>query len=124
MEQNYSRSPFFSDANELLAGGLASAQKTISQLNIELISRINTYLNVNTPMILSSEFNLEGAKTERLINLLKKIKATSYLSGPSADAYLDKEQFRANRIGEYKSYDYPTYPQLWVVFWVKSQCLI
>lgn len=58
-----------------------------------------------------------GTKTDRLIDLSKKLNATTYLSGPSADAYLDKEAFRRNGIRlEYKSYDYEPYPQLWGPF--------
>ena len=87
---------------------------TISQLNIKLIRRICDYLGISTPMILSTELELVGRKTNRLIDMLKKLNATAYLSGPNADAYLDKEAFRYNGIQlEYKSYDYVPYPQLW-----------
>ena len=56
-------------------------------------------------------------KTERLINLLGKLGASVYLSGPSADAYLDKEAFRKNGFSlEYKSYDFAPYAQLWGPF--------
>ena len=43
--------------------------------------------------------------------------ATTYLSGPSAKAYLNENMFRDHGISlEYKSYDYPAYPQLWGEF--------
>ena len=97
-----------------LIEGIASDFVTISQLNIRLIKGICDCLEINTPMILSSELDLQSSKTERLIDMLKKLNATTYLSGPSADAYLDKEAFRRNNIRlEYKSYDYEPYPQLW-----------
>lgn len=111
---NYSAAPYFDVVMELL-GNLGKIQEsTISELNIHLIHRICDYLKINTPMILSSELSPQGSKTERLIDLLKKLNATTYLSGPSADAYLDKDLFRQNGIRlEYKSYDYAPYPQLW-----------
>lgn len=102
---------------EILSGLDSNEDATISQLNIKLIRRVCDYLNISTPMLLSSELKLTGSKTDRLIDLLKKLNANTYLSGPSADAYLDKEAFRSNGIQlEYKSYDYARYPQLWGEF--------
>lgn len=117
LRANYQAAPYFDDAMKLLSDLGSSKEATISQLNIKLIRRIAEYLDIATPMMLSSELALEGGKTERLIDLLKKLNATTYLSGPSADAYLDKEAFCRNEIClEYKSYDYEPYPQLWGPF--------
>lgn len=114
LEANYRQAAFFQIANEFISNNSVHERSTISDLNIDLIRRISCYLEIDTPMILSSELSLQGSKTERLIDLLKKLNATTYLSGPSADAYLDKDLFRQNGIRlEYKSYDYEPYPQLW-----------
>lgn len=111
---NYSKAPYFSEVLDMLAGCGGEQEETISQLNVELIRRICEYLNISTPMLLSSELSLIGSKTDRLIGLLQKLNATAYLSGPSADVYLDKDAFRRHGISlEYKSYDYLPYPQLW-----------
>lgn len=112
--QNYRNAPYFSAIMALLDEYLTEPYETINLLNVSLIRRICDYLDLTTPLIHSSNFNLQGHKTDRLIDLLKKLDATSYLSGPSADAYLDKEVFRLNDIQlEYKSYDFAPYPQLW-----------
>lgn len=114
---NYQAAPYFNDVMKLLFDLECGKEATISQLNIKLIRRISEYLGISTPMMLSSELALEGTKTERLIDLLKKLNATTYLSGPSADVYLDKDAFSCNGIRlEYKSYDYEPYPQLWGPF--------
>ncbi|MBT3504617.1 MAG: WbqC family protein [Piscirickettsiaceae bacterium] len=114
---NYGRSEFFNETVELLAEIETTRYENLSSLNIELTKRICDYLSITTPLIDSSDLSLEGTKTDRLIDLLKKLNATSYLSGPSADVYLDKEAFRRNGIRlEYKSYDYEPYPQLWGPF--------
>jgi hypothetical protein len=58
-----------------------------------------------------------GAKTERLIGILKQVNATTYLSGPTAKAYLDPKMFEQAGIKlEYKVYDYPEYEQLYPPF--------
>ena len=114
---NYRAAPYFDVLTEILSGLDSKVDSTISQLNIKLIRIICDYLKISTPMLLSSELKLKGSKTDRLIDLLKKLNANAYLSGPNADAYLDKEAFRRNGIQlEYKSYDYAPYPQLWGEF--------
>lgn len=116
-QANYLRSAHFSDAMALLDVLQDPKKRTISELNIELTKRLCRYLGIATPLILSSDLSLSGSKTDRLIDLLKQLGASVYLSGPSADAYLDKKAFSENGIRlEYKSYDYAPYPQLWGPF--------
>lgn len=113
----YGATPYFDDAMALLFDLEGSREASISQLNIKLIRRIAGYLDISTPMILSADLAATGSKTGRLIDLLRKLNATTYLSGPSADAYLDKDAFRRHGIAlEYKSYGYEPYPQLWGEF--------
>jgi hypothetical protein len=112
----YRNAPFYSDVRNLL-GDLGRGDRTISQINTRLIRSICAYLEIDTPLSLSSEFAVAGQRTERLMQLLQAVGATSYLSGPSADSYLDKESFRHAGIRlEYKSYDYAAYPQQWDPF--------
>lgn len=111
---NYRAAEHFDVVMELLGNLERTHDSTISEFNIRLTRRICDYLEIKTPMILSNDLSLRGSKTERLIDLLIKLNATTYLSGPSADTYLDKDLFRHNGIRlEYKSYDYAPYPQLW-----------
>ena len=112
--ESYRNAPFFGDAEPLLKEAFGYRDETISELNIRLIRLVSTYLGITTPTQLSTEYSLAGTKTERLIGLLHKTGATTYLSGPSARDYLDERLFIDNGIRlEYKSYDYAPYPQLW-----------
>lgn len=66
----------------------------------------------------SSEIpGIDGQKTDRLIQILKQLGATHYISGPSARDYVEEEKFQAAGITiEYMVYDYPEYPQLYPPF--------
>jgi hypothetical protein len=106
--------PYFADAFGLWEQCVDASDDSLSGLNVRLLKAISAYLEIGTPFVLSSQYSLRGASTERLIDLLKQLGATSYLSGPSADGYLDKQMFADSRIRlEYKSYVYDDYPQLW-----------
>ena len=114
---NYGHTPYYQDVLALIGNLGLGVVETISKLNIALTREIAAYLGIETQLMLSSDLDLCGRKTDRLIDLLVKVKAKSYLSGPSADAYLDKEVFRHAGIGlEYKLYDYEPYPQQWGAF--------
>jgi hypothetical protein len=103
---------YFKDIMALWEEGIAGADTYLSKLNEKLIRNICGYLKISTPIVRSRDYAAQGEKTARLVNLLKKLGATTYLSGPVAKDYLEERMFRDNGISlEYKSYDYPPYPQ-------------
>lgn len=117
MRQAYEKTPYFekyfSEYTKILNSGFLG----ISRLNQALIRWITSCLGIDTILRSSSEFHVSGRSTERLIGLLLQVGATNYLSGPAAAAYLDLDRFRdANITLEYKTYDYPQYPQPHGVF--------
>lgn len=113
LEANYRRAPFFQDYVQGFAGIINEPFANISELNVAVCKWIMQVLEIRTPIMMSRELSLSGKKSERLIDLLTKVGATTYVSGPSASAYLDLDLFRRHGIRvEYKSYDYPEYPQL------------
>ncbi len=117
LRQWYGRSPYFPDYCKELFDILGRPFNTISDLNIILCSWINEKLNIDTPTDISSKYELRGSKTDRLSDLLKKLGATTYISGPSAKGYLEEKLFRQNGIRlEYKIYDYLPYTQPWGEF--------
>lgn len=117
LQQWYRTAPYFDRYYPTLHSLLQVPYDSISQLNITLCKWIMKELHIVTPLQISREFNPQGSKTERLIDLLKKVNATTYLSGPNAKAYLDESTFHRHHIQlEYKSYEYPLYPQLWGSF--------
>jgi hypothetical protein len=62
----------------------------------------------------SEVVGIDGQKTERLIQILTKVGATHYISGPSARDYIEEDKFdKAGITLEYMTYDYPEYPQLY-----------
>lgn len=106
--------PYFADAIGIWETAIAFEDSKLTPLNVRLIQGACRYLGIATRIVLSRDYHVLGTKTARLIDLLRKLGATTYLSGPSAKNYLEEDLFRANGIAlEYKSYDYPPYPQLW-----------
>lgn len=112
INENYHKALFFDQVFNEYSQILLNKHSTISDLNVYLIKWIMKKLDIKTPIVMSSELNPIGSKTERLIDILTKLNATSYLSGPSAENYLDYKMFEDSGIGlYYKSYEYKEYQQ-------------
>lgn len=117
IEASLSKAPHIGDVLALLRPAWDARHETLTELNVALLAAICQYLKIRTPFRMSSEFHLRGAKTERLIQLLTAAGATTYVSGPSARAYLEEQRFEEAGIRlEYKQYSYQVYPQLWGPF--------
>lgn len=117
LESSFSTSPYSRDAMSIWTDAVNSNETMLSSLNIRLICSVCQYLGIKTPMVHSRDYHLEGRRSDRLIELLKKVKATHYLSGPSAKDYLEESKFQeAGIVLEYKTYDYSPYSQPWGAF--------
>ena len=61
----------------------------------------------------ASALGIAGKQSERLLALCRHVGATRYLSGNSAQEYLDTELFSRHGIAvEWQDYVHPVYPQL------------
>ena len=102
--------PYFSELSKLLYQPYIS----ISELNVSLLRWVCTHLEIHTPLQFSQTYQPQGTKTERVISIARKAKATIYLSGPAGKNYIEPELFEQADIQlEYKQYNYPEYEQLY-----------
>lgn len=112
--QWYAKAPFFKYYSEEFFSLLRVPYQSVSALNIALCRWIMEKLNIQTSLRMSLNLDVKGSKTERVVHLLQKVGGDCYLSGPAARAYLDEKMlWNAGIRLEYKSYDYPSYLQLW-----------
>lgn len=112
----YTKAPFFKDYAPIFEEIYKKEWTYLSNLNIALIEKISDLLGLKNDkkFIYSSELKVEGKKTDRLINILTKIGADEYISGPTAKAYIDSNKFKEAGITLYwYEFNHPTYPQLY-----------
>jgi len=115
LEANYRRSTCFEEVSEWLQPLYASGLDNLSEINQSLLQGVCTYLGITTRLSRSSQYLLEGDRTEKLVNLCKQAGATEYVTGGAARAYIDEGLFTQEGIKlTYFDYaGYPAYPQLW-----------
>ena len=111
----YGQAPHFARVAPLLQETYLERTWThLSELNQFLVQRIaRDFLGLTTRFRDSREWTVQGAKQERILDLLRQAGATHYVSGPAAKDYLRQEAFDAAGIVlTYKDYaGYPEYPQ-------------
>ncbi|MCE2787686.1 MAG: WbqC family protein [Bacteroidota bacterium] len=112
---NYQKAPHFNWLFSELESSFFSETNALSILNINLIKIICGKLEINTPILISSNLNdISGESTERLISICKSIGATEYLFGFGASTYQDNFAFEKSGITPVKTnFSHPSYPQLW-----------
>lgn len=115
LEQSYARSKYFDLYRPMLQPFFLDRQWTnLSEANRFLIEAISRHLGINVQFLDSRDFRLEGTKQSRLLQLLRCVGTSHYVSGPSARSYLNESDFKKEGIVlEYMDYSsYPEYPQL------------
>lgn len=110
----YSKAPFFQQYQALLeALYLNCSYKFLCDINYHFIEAINQILNIQTPLLWSSDYESPQDKNERLIHLIQWQNGTEYISGPAAKSYLNEDLFAQSNIKvtwmDYQ--DYPIYQQ-------------
>lgn len=115
IKENYSKADNFVDYKDFFEDlYMNCSEEYLSKINFRFLRGISDNLGIDTPIRFSSDFELVEGKTERLIDLCKKVGGTDYYTGPAAKNYMDEDLFAQENINiHYLDYsNYPEYKQL------------
>jgi hypothetical protein len=92
----------------------AAELERLSDVNRLFLEGLSPLLGIDTKLSWSTDYDSQGAKTERLVTLCEQAGADEYVSGPSARDYLDEGEFASRGIAvRWMDYEgYPEYPQV------------
>lgn len=115
LRQSYAKAPHFARYRPWLEHVyLEQRWSNLSALNHATVMHIaREFLGIHTEFADSRAYAAEGRKLDKLVDLVGKAGASSYLSGPAARDYIEPERFAERSIAlEWKDYSgYPEYPQ-------------
>jgi hypothetical protein len=113
IESSYAKAPFFARYAPYVREVYGREWELIADLTIDTTIALARELGLATRFVRSSELGVAGDRNSRLVEILRTIGVTHYITGPSARSYMDEGLFAAAGISiEYVSYTYPEYPQL------------
>jgi len=119
IKQNYSKAKNFKNYKDIFEDlYLNCNEEYLSEINYKFIITINKILEIETKIKFSSEFEIYGNQTEKLINICKQCKANIYISGPAAKNYFNEKLSEKENIKiQWMNYqNYEVYEQLFPPF--------
>jgi hypothetical protein len=111
----YARAPHFAIHRPWLESLYARRDEFLADFTIDVTIDLARRLGIaGTRFVRASELGgIEGQRTDRLIRILQHVGARHYVSGPSAESYLEHDKLAAAGITlEFLAYNYPEYVQL------------
>lgn len=84
----------------------------LADLNKEIIRHILIELGLSRSLYQDTDLDIHSQKTDRIIDICRKLKAATYLSGSGGRQYLEEDKFPENGIRlEYQDFTHPVYNQ-------------
>ena len=118
LENNYRKSPYFSEYSPELFSLLENGHVHLSELTTELIVWFCKVLGITTSIKYSSKMENTGTKADLLAMLCEQVGATEYVSALGSREYLEEsDAFDKRNISiRYNEYEPQEYPQLFGEF--------
>ena len=113
--KHYSAALYFEDAANILSTVYSLETNKLSEIVSYSIIKILDYYELRSSKKIynSSDLDIEGSSSERVLQLVKKFQGTEYVTGHGAKNYLDHYLFELNDIRvEYMDYEMKEYSQL------------
>lgn len=96
--QAYNHEKYFLDVYPLIKKLIMYPTNNLADFNMNFVTKLLEYLNVNT-LIKSSDFHITSKKENKVLDILMKLHATTYLSGKeSYFNYLNLSNFQSRNI--------------------------
>ena len=114
LRTNYQNSPHYQEMMDLVDEVFSKSNLNFSDLLKNSIFALVRYFDLgkNIKFMNSSDMNISGKSSERLVNICNSISADTYITGHGAKNYLDHNIFEQNNIKvEYMKYEFNSYPQ-------------
>jgi len=117
IKQSFGKSKYKKDLFPLIEDIYSQKFDTISELNIYSFELIAAYFDFKKTFFLSSELKIVGHSSQRLLDIVLKLKGTKYITGLGALKYINYDIFEENNIKlEYMEYNLNPYNQLFSEF--------
>jgi len=119
IELNYRRARYFDEYFPVMQNIVRKCDGLLVDLNIQFLDWMRKVLGITTPVRRSSTMQMDGKRSELLINLCRSCRADTYISPPGSAVYLldDLGRFADAGIEVYfQNYSHPEYRQLFPPF--------
>lgn len=108
----YGRAPFFNEHLPFFEDAYNRRWERLVDISTHIIKYLLAKFSISTPLSFEAELDIRSAKTDRIIEICRKMNADTYLSGAGGRDYLDEEKLGQSGIKlAYQDYKHPAYRQ-------------
>lgn len=112
IQMSYGKYPYFNEVYPLIEESIGIETDHFSDINIAIIEKLFAKLDIKCDIVLSSQLNVEGLKSDLILDICKKTNADAYIAGPFGRDYLNLSDFNNEQIKVYyNDYEHPIYKQ-------------
>lgn len=110
---NYSKTKYFKNYSNFIEELYGRKIEKIIDINIEIIEFLKKEFNIKAKTIFSSELNVTGTASERILEICKLLDGEKYITGTVwAKKFLNIQDFKKNDISvEFQEFVHPEYKQ-------------
>ena len=113
IQSNYKSAPYFEDYWQEIKSILSKPWIKLFDVQLEFIEYFKTILDLKAKVVNSSTLNVTSTKSQRLVDICKKLKVDVYVSGEMGKNYVDESLFSQSNIQiKYEKFQHPIYAQL------------
>ena len=110
--ENYRGAPYFEQFFSQLEAIFRAGHRRMIDLNMALLAWLQGELEIRVPHVLASSLSVAGSSNEKLINIVRSVEGTQYLTGSGSRSYLDEEKFAKAGIDvQWQQFEAPVYAQ-------------
>lgn len=112
IQMSYSKHPFFKEVFPVVEKAINIETNLIADINISIIMAFADKMDMHPEFVRSSNLNIQGLKSDLILDICKATNASMYIAGPSGRDYLDIQSFKEAGIEvKFNDYNHPKYPQ-------------
>lgn len=111
---NYSKTKYFNNYSNFIKELYEKKFEKLIDINIEIIEFLKKEFCIKAKTVFSSELNVIGSASERILEICKLLDAEKYITGTVwAKKFLNIQDFKDNNISvEFQEFIHPEYEQL------------
>ena len=96
--QSYAKTPYYSQYSGLVEDYFSCSEMRLSARNVKFIRAVKDLLSIDSEILLSSSLGCSRSSTELLLEIVRAVDGSSYLSGDGANGYMDMALFARDGI--------------------------
>lgn len=112
IQMSYGKHPFFDQTFTALEDAIALDTNKLTDINVSIFKSFADKMNIRPEFVRASKLNVQGKKSDLVLDICKNLGATTYISGPSGRDYMNLQSYKdANIEVKFNDYHHPIYEQ-------------